>query len=184
MRKLIASAWITLDGIFDADTMGQWFMPYDSTERQDHIREELLASDAVLLGRTTYEMLAPYWSQMKNNEMGIAGKLNSVPKFVVSTSLKKAGWNNTTIVGGDVMAEIKRLKQQPGQQILVEGSATLVQSLSEAGLVDEYRFLVQPFIMGEGKRFFKDGMHQGLKLVSSQALASGVLALCYEAAKK
>ena len=89
MRKLIVSAWITLDGVFDADTMNEWFIPYDSVERQNYIREGVLAADLILLGRTTYEMLAPYWSSLKNNEMGIAAKLNSVPKAVVSSKLKK-----------------------------------------------------------------------------------------------
>ena len=184
MRKLIASAWITLDGVFDATTMGQWWMPYDSPERQAHISEELHASDALLLGRVTYEMLAPYWSQLKNNEMGIAGHLNKVAKWVVSTSLQKADWNNSTIIGRNAMEEIQKLKQQPGRQILVEGSATLVRSLAEAGLVDEYRFLVQPIIMGSGRRFFKDDMSSGLTLIDSRTLASGVLALRYAPAKK
>jgi dihydrofolate reductase len=183
MRKIIVSTWTTLDGVFDASSMAQWFAPYDSVGRQDYIREGILASDALLLGRTTYEMLAPYWSSLKNNEMGIAAKLNSVPKFVVSTTLKRADWNNTTIIGNNVVEEIKKLKQQPGGDIQVEGSAILVQSLIKANLVDEYRLLVHPFIMGSGNRFFKEGMNTGLKLIKTQTFDAGVQLLCYEPVK-
>src|SRR6266568_8982994 len=159
MRKLVVSEWVTLDGVFDADTMDQWFTPYDSIDRQKYIKETVLASDAFLFGRATYEMLAPYWSRLKDNEMGgVAGKLNSAPKYVVSSKLKKAEWNNSTIIKENVVKEIIKLKQQPGQEIQIEGSATLVQSLMGADLIDEYRLLVHPIIMGSGKRLFKDGM--------------------------
>src|SRR6266567_4387146 len=175
MRKLVVSAWVTLDGVFDADTMDQWFNLYDSEERQEYIREGILASGALLLGRTTYEMLAPYWSSMKNNEMGVAAKLNSAPKYVVSSTLKRAEWNNSTIIKDNVVEEITMLKQQPGHEIQIEGSATLVQSLMETDLIDEYRFLVHPIIMGSGKRFFKDGMvTTRLKLVSTKTYPLGV----------
>jgi dihydrofolate reductase len=181
MRKLVVSAWISLDGIFDADTMAQWYTPFDSEARQTYIREGILACDAILFGRTTYEMLAPYWSSLHNDEMGVARKLNSAPKYVVSTSLKKADWNNSTIIGEDVVAEITRLKEQPGREIQIEGSATLVQFLMKADLIDEYRLLVHPIIAGKGKRFFKDGMTtSGLSLVKTQPLDKGVLVLYYE----
>jgi dihydrofolate reductase len=128
-------------------------------------------------------MLAPYWSSLKNNEMGVAAKLNSVSKFVVSSTLKKTEWNNSTIIKDNVVVRITKLKQQPGHEIQIEGSATLVQSLMEANLIDEYQFLVHPVIMGSGKRFFKDGMHTtGLKLVKTQTLDKGVILLCYQPA--
>lgn len=180
MRKLIVSTWMTLDGVFDAESMGQWFNPYDSPARQAYIRDGILAADAILFGRKTYEMLAPYWSSMKNNEMGVATKLNSVEKYVVSTTLKTAAWENSTIIGGNMEQEIISLKQRPGKEIQIEGSAVLVQSLAAAGLIDEYRFLVHPVIMGSGKRFFGDGMHAGLQLISSQQLDNGVMLLCYQ----
>jgi len=181
MRKIIVSAWVTMDGVFDSDSMGQWFIPYDSVERQNYIREGILACDAILIGRTTYEMLAPYWSVMKNNEMGVAAKLNSVAKYVVSSKLKKAEWNNSTIIGENIVEEITRLKQQAGNEIQIEGSATLVQSLMKENLIDEFRFLVHPVIMGSGKRFFKEGMQTtGLKLVKTQTLDKGVILLCYQ----
>ncbi len=181
MRKIIVSAWVTLDGIFDADTMEQWFIPYDSVGRQEYIRDGILKTDTILLGRTTYEMLAPYWSSMKNNEMGVAAKLNSVSKFVVSSTLKKAEWNNSTIISENVVEEIKKLKKQQGNEIQIEGSATLVQSLMEVNLIDEFRFLVHPVIMGSGKRFFRDGMQtRGMNLVKTQMLDKGVVLLCYQ----
>jgi dihydrofolate reductase len=180
MRKLVVSAWISLDGVFDADTMPQWYTPFDSDARQTYIREGILACDALLFGRTTYEMLAPYWSSLQDNEMGVAGKLNSAPKYVVSAKLKKADWNNTTIIGKDVIAEITRLKEQPGREIQIEGSATLVQSLMAADLIDEYRLLVHPIIAGKGKCFFRAGMTtNGLTLVKTQPLDKGVLVLYY-----
>jgi dihydrofolate reductase len=183
MRKLVVSAWISLDGVFDADTMPQWFTPFDSEARQTYIREGILACNAILFGRTTYEMLAPYWSSLHNDEMGVASKLNSAPKYVVSSKLDKADWNNTTIIDDNVIAEITRLKEQPGREIQIEGSATLVQSLMAADLIDEYRLLVHPIIAGKGKRFFKEGMTtEGLKLIKTEPLDKGVLVLYNEKA--
>jgi dihydrofolate reductase len=184
MRKLVVSAGVTLDCVFDAETMEQWFKPYDSAERQASIQAGILACDALLLGRVTYEMLAPHWSALRNNEMGIADKLNSVPKYVVSSTLKSAEWNNSTIIKANVVAEISKLKQQPGQEMQIEGSATLVQSLIEAELIDEYRFLVHPMIMGRGKHFFKDGHTAPLKLVEAKPFRSGVVLLRYQPDKK
>lgn len=182
LRKLVVSEWITLDGVFDADSMKEWFEPYESPDRQEYIKENVLTSDAFLVGRVTYEMLAAYWPNQRNNEMGVADKLNSAPKYVVSSTLKKAEWNNSTIINEDVVEEITKLKQQPGQDILVFGSATLVQSLMEADLVDEYRFLVHPIIIGSGKRFFRDEMVAKLKLVKTKTLALGVTVDCYQSA--
>jgi len=184
MRKLIASEWMTLDGVFDAGTMKEWFQPYDSVDRQAYIRENVLTSDAFLVGRVTYEMLASYWPKQKNNEEGIADKLNSAPKYVVSSTLNKAEWNNSTIIKENVVEEITKLKQQPGQNILIFGSATLVQSLMESDLIDEYRFLVHPIIMGSGKRFFKDGMvTTRLSPVKTTTLNQGVILDCYQPTK-
>jgi dihydrofolate reductase len=183
LRMLVVSEWVTVDGVFDADSMKEWFEPYESHDRQEYIKENVLTSDAFLVGRVTYEMLAAYWPNQKNNEMGVADRLNSAPKYVVSSTLKKAEWNNSTIINEDVVAEITKLKQQPGQDILVFGSATLLQSLMEADLVDEYRFLVHPIIMGSGKRFFRDEMvATKLKLVKTKTLNSGVILDCYQSA--
>ena len=181
MRKIIVSAWISIDGVFDAELMPQWYAPFDSESRQNYIRDGILACDAILFGRHTYQMLAPYWSSLKNNEMGVADKLNSVEKYVVSTSLKKAEWNNSTLIGDNVMDEIAKLKQRTGTEIQVEGSAALVRSLAEHDLVDEYRLLVHPIIMGTGKNFFSNGMQtKGLKLARTEKLDKGVIVLYYQ----
>jgi dihydrofolate reductase len=183
LRKLIVSEWVTLDGVFVADNMEQWFNPYHSDARGAYIKANIDAADAFVLGRTTYEMLAPYWSAQQNNEMGVAARLNSLPKYVVSSTLKKADWTNSTIIDRDVTQAIAQLKQQPGQDLLIMGSSSLVHSLMQADLIDEYRFLVQPIFVGTGKRFFKDGMRSPrLKLVRSQTFELGVVVLCYEPA--
>jgi dihydrofolate reductase len=184
-RKLIVSAWVTLDGVFDADTMDKWYAPFDSADRKAYISEGISEADTIILGRTTYEMLASFWPHQKNDDMGPASKLNSVPKYVVSSTLKKADWNNTTIIKDNVVEEITKLKQKPGTEIQIEGSATLVKSLIKANLIDEYRFLVHPIMMGSGKRFFKAGMHTtGLTLVKTKTLDLGVILLCYQPTKK
>ena len=113
MRKLVVSEWVTLDGVFDADTMKEWFEPYDSDGRRNCIRETVLASDAFLVGRVTYEMLAAYWPNQKNNKMGIADRLNSAPKYVVSSTLKKAEWNNSTIIEKNVVDLKERFVSRP-----------------------------------------------------------------------
>ncbi len=163
MRKIVVKEWMTLDGVFDAETMDQWWNPYASAERQKYIKEGYSSCDVYLLGRTTYEMLWPYWSTQTNDDDGPGRMLNSVHKYVVSTTLKEAPWKD----------------------ILIDGSATLVQSLMETDLIDEYRFLIQPIIMGSGKRFFKEGMPiTRLKLVTSKTLSLGVVALTYQPDRK
>jgi dihydrofolate reductase len=188
MRKVIVSEWVTLDGVFDADPQyfNEWFMPYDSEARAAYIQKTVLGCGAFLIGSATYNMLAPYWSALNNNEFGLADKMNSAPKYVVSTTLEKADWNNTQrIIKENVIEEIRKIKQAPGDYILIPGSATLVQSLMEADLIDEYRFLVHPIIMGSGKRFFKDGMPTTkMALIRTEPIDLGVSALYYESPKR
>jgi dihydrofolate reductase len=180
MRKIIVSEGLTVDGIFDAETMGQWAAPFYSEERDEFVRGNILASDALLLGRTTYDLQAWYWPKQKGDRYGIANHKNSMPKYVVTSKPLQAQWNNSTVIN---VEEIAELKQQPGQDIMIEGSATLVEALAQAGLIDEYKLLVHPTIMGSGKRFFKEGMDlTKLKLVESRSLSMGVVALSYEPA--
>jgi len=179
MRKLIVSEWLSLDGVFDAETMGQWWFPYDSEQRVAHIQGVIGAAAGFVLGRRTYEMLAPYWSTMKNNEMGVAANLNGAPKYLVSSTLETGSWNNTTIIRSNPCQEIETLKQQSGGDLLVMGSAQLVQSLAARGLVDAYRLLVTPIVMGQGRRFFDALPVTKLTLTKSQSFSSGVLALDY-----
>jgi dihydrofolate reductase len=182
MRKLVVKEWMTLDGVIDADTMDQWFIPYDSPERRAHIKEGLERSDAYLLGRVTYEMLAPHWSALPDEaEGGIAGLLNHIQKYVVSSTLARADWQPLTIIRDDVVEAISQLKQQPGKDILIDGSATLVRSLMATDLIDEYRLLVQPMMLGTGKRLFTEEIPSTrLKLVDANPLSLGVVALTYQ----
>lgn len=183
VRKLVASEWISLDGVFDADSMETWFIPFDSPERGEYIKHNVDTSDGFVLGRVTYEMLGSYWPKMKNNENGIADRLNRLPKYVVSSTLKKGDWTPATIIGGNVVEELRRLKGEAGQDLLIFGSAALVHSLAAARLIDEYRFLVHPVMAARGKKFFKDRAPTAkLRLVRTKTFPSGVVLLCYEPA--
>jgi dihydrofolate reductase len=180
MRKIIVTQWTSLDGINDATTMAAWFNPYHSESRARSIQETIHNCEIMLYGRITYQMLYPYWSSMKNNEMGVAEKLNTTKKYVVSTTLAEAPWENSTIIKQDVIKVISELKNQDGGDILIQGSTTLVKELMSAELIDEIKLLVQPHIMGtENGRFFQ-GMNTELALTDMQPLENGVILLCYK----
>jgi dihydrofolate reductase len=156
----------------------------DEARRLEYIVEEYSKGDVYLLGRTTYEMLWPGWSTQTTGD-GPGPILNRMKKYVVSTTLSTAPWKESTIIRGNVVEAITKLKQQPGKDIIIDGSASLVQSLMGTDLIDEYRFLVLPFIMGRGRRFFPDGTPQTkLRLVESKMLSFGALALTYQPDKK
>ena len=183
MRKLWVKAWLTLDGVFDANTTDYWWHSSDSAARRQYILDEYSKGDAYLLGRVTYEMLWPGWSTQTTGD-GPGPILNRMHKYVVSTTLTTAPWKESTIISDNVVEEITKLKQQRGKDIIIDGSASLVQSLMRTDLIDEYRFLVQPFIVGRGRRFFPDGTPPTkLKLVESKTV-DGSLALCYQPANK
>ena len=184
MRKIVVSESVAVDGIFDAETMGQWAAPYYSEERDEIIRSIVLAADALLLGRTTYDLQAWYWPNQKGDKYGIANHKNSMPKYIVTSTPLQAQWNNSSIIEKDIAEEIARLKEQPGNDILTEGSAALVESLAQAGLIDEYQFLVHPALAGSGKRFFKEGTGlTKLNLLESKPISLGVVLLQYEPVK-
>ena len=184
MRKIVVSEGVTLDGVFDAETMGQWVTPFQSDERNACVRESILAADALVLGRKTYDTYAWFYPNQKKNEYGIADKMNSMPKFVATSTPLQVQWKNATVIQGNAVDAIGKLKQQPGQDILIMGSATLVQSLMPAGLIDEYNILVHPAVMGSGRRFFKDGTGLSrLKLLESRMLPLGVIYLRYATAR-
>lgn len=183
-RKLWVKAWMTLDGVYDADTMQSWWINTDNSERMQYITEQYKTGDIYPLGRTTYEMLWPGWSKITTGE-GPGPLLNRMHKYVVSTTLTKAPWKESTIISKNVVEEISGLKQQPGNDIIIDGSRTLVQSLMETDLIDEFRFIVEPFVMGTGKRFFPDGiLPLKLTLRESKTLASGSLGLIYSVIHK
>lgn len=182
MRKVIVSEFLTLDGVMESPE--KWQSPYLSDDAVETIQAQILAYGAMLLGRVTYEEFAAYWPFQTNNEFGIADKLNSMPKFVVTSTLEKVEWNNSTLIKENMVEEITKLKQQPGGNIQITGSATLIQSLMQADLIDEYRLMVHPVVVGSGKRLFRDGSNTTLKLVETQTFSSGVVLLCYQPDKK
>lgn len=179
MRQIIVSEWISLDGVFDAGSMEQWFNPYHSESRAQYLQQVIDNCSAMLYGRHTYEMLYPYWSQLRNNEMGVADKMNTVAKHVVSATLKTAAWQHTSIIDGNVPEQVAALKQQEGAPILVQGSRQLVHALLQAGLVDELKLLLHPHVMGSGARLWETIGDFGLVLKSTDNLDKGLVALSY-----
>ena len=181
MRKVVVSEFVALDGVMEAPH--EWQGPFWHDEMGQYKFEELFASDALLLGRVTYEGFAAAWPSM-TDEAGFADRMNSLPKYVASTTLHEAEWN-ASLIKGDVAEEIARLKQQPGQDILVFGSADLVHTLIQHGLVDEYRLMIHPVVVGKGKRLFREGVDMtALRLVDTRTFPSGVLVLTYHPAEK
>ncbi|WP_101295973.1 dihydrofolate reductase family protein [Halegenticoccus soli] len=179
-RNLIVSEFLTLDGVMEAPE--KWSFQFFSEEQQTYKHDELFASGALLLGRETYETFAAAWPD-REDESGFADRMNSLPKYVVSTSLEEAEWNNSTIIDGDVTEAVATLKQEDGQDILVNGSGELVDTLVEHGLVDEYRLMVHPVVQGSGTRLFA-GVNgpTTMRLVDTETFSSGVVVLTYEPA--
>jgi len=180
MRKLIVSEWLSLDGIFDAGSMNKWWMPFDSEGRQKHIQSTINNCEIMLYGRTTYEMLYPHWSSFKDNEQGVADRLNKGKKYVVSSQLKEANWENTRLISSNFIEVIEKIKLENGGYILMQGSASLLNPLMEAGLVDELRLLVNPAIVGSGQKLFAREFSGQLELLKMESLEKGVLLLIYK----
>jgi dihydrofolate reductase len=178
MRSIVVTEFLSLDGVMEDPG---WTFKYWNDEIAQFKGEESSASDALLLGRVTYQGFAAAWPQSKDEG---ADYFNNVRKYVVSTTLQKAEWNNSTLIKEDVVEEITRLKQGDGQDITVHGSATLAQTLLQHDLVDSVRLLVYPLVLGKGKRLFKEGSTATLNLVKAQSFSSGVAALIYEPVRK
>jgi dihydrofolate reductase len=143
----------------------------------------MAAADTMLLGRVTYQEFAGYWPHQSPDEVEIAAYMNDTPKVVVSTTLDTVEWQNSTLIKTNVVEELTKLKQQPGKNIGITGSATLVRSLLRDRLLDELNLLVHPIVVGRGKRLFPDGSEQTpLKLVDSKTFSTGVLSLTYQPA--
>lgn len=177
MGKLVVASSITVDGFVDAE----WFTPYNSDERNAYFRETVFAAGALLLGRKTYDQMASLWPNQKNP---MADKMNGLPKYVVSSTPLKTQWEDSTIIKENIVDEIAELKRQTGQNLLVLGSATLADSLAQAGLVDRYQLLMHPVITGSRNRLFKGGAGATkLKLVECKMLSSDLVLLSYETMK-
>ena len=174
MRKLVVTEFLSLDGVME---MPMWTMPYWNDEIANFKGEESESSDALLLGRVTYEGLAAAWPNSKDEG---AAYFNGVRKYVVSKTLDKVEWNNSILIKDNLVEEINKLKQQAGKNIAVHGSGNLIQSLIKHDLVDVYRLLVYPVVLGKGQRLFEEGTTTTLKLVETKSFSSGVAALIYE----
>jgi dihydrofolate reductase len=178
MRNIIVTQFLSLDGVMEHPA---WTAPYWNDETAKFKGEETSAGEDMLLGRVTYQGFASAWPTSPDEG---APYFNNTRKYVVSTTLDKVEWNNSVLIKGDIIAEITKLKQQAGPTIVVHGSATLAQTLMQHDLVDRYRLLVYPVVLGAGKRLFKDGIAATLRLVSAQSFSTGVTALIYEPERK
>lgn len=179
MRKLKTWNMLTLDGFFEGPKKGEidWFVFDDELEK--FIIDTQMNAGALLFGRVTYEMMAAYWPTAEGR---IADFMNSVQKYAFSRTLDRVNWDKTTLVNGDAVAEIKKLKAQEGGDIFVFGSADFSQTLMENRLVDEYHFGINPVVLGKGVPWFKGGYDaMGLELFDSKTLKSGVVLLFYGA---
>jgi dihydrofolate reductase len=183
MRRVGAWELVSLDGVMERPE--EWAFSYSDDEMREASASGMAASDALLLGRVTYEHLAAYWPNQPGGEP-MVDYINSVPKYVVSGTLEEPlAWNNSTIISGNVAEEIARLKRQPGKDITILGSGTLVRSLLRDGLLDELTLMVHPVVLGSGKRLFGNRSDaRALMLASSRTFSTGVVSLAYRPADK
>ena len=175
MSKVIAAEHLTLDGVMENPA---WTAPYFNDELGEFQGELMASSDALLLGRVTYEAFAAAWPNLPDAPG--ADRMNGMPKYVASRTLQTAGWN-AQVIEGDVAAAVGRLKQEPGQNLLIYGSGQLVEYLRQHGLIDEYRLMIFPVVLGSGKRLFAQAPTD-FKLKSSHTTSTGVLVLTYQPA--
>jgi class 3 adenylate cyclase/dihydrofolate reductase len=185
--KLVVTAFVTVDGVveapgFDEHRTGRnaWALRVQTEEDEVYNKGQVMSADALLLGRRTWQIWAAFWPTASGGDVEMTEKMNAIPKYVVSNTLKRADWNNTTIISGDVAAQVAQLKARPGGDLMVYGSPDLVDELLRHDLVDEYRLALYPVILGSGKRLFRDriDIHQ-LRLVDTRAFGSGVVVLTY-----
>ncbi len=180
MRKLVAVELVSLDGVMESPE--GWAFSYSNEEMEEANASGMSGSDALLLGRVTYEGLAAFWPHQPGGTP-MVDYINGVPKFVVSTTLDVAEWNNSAIIRENVAEEISELKREPGKDITILGSAALVRSLLREDLLDELQLMVHPVVLGSGKRLFDEGADPtSLELVDSRAFSTGVVFLTYRPA--
>jgi dihydrofolate reductase len=190
--KLVLMEFLTLDGVSqgpgspdedtsDGFTQGGWFVPYLDEQFLQTVTAWVSEADALLFGRRTYENFARDWPQMNDPHDPIGSRMNSLPKYVASRSLQQATWEPTTILSGDVPAQVEALKRQPGRELQIHGSARLGQSLLDAGLIDELRLVIAPVVLGHGRRLFQEGgSPAGMQPRSNETTPGGLAVHVYE----
>ena len=187
MGRIVVTEFVSLDGVMEDPggaegyEHGGWTFAFDRGEGDDFKLQEALDTEALLLGRTTYEGFAAAWP---SREGEFADKFNRMPKYVVSSTLKQPDWNNSTVLEGDLAEDVARLSSSVGGNIVVHGSAQLVQALIERELLDELRLMVFPVLLGSGKRLFGETSDtRPLRLTSSKSVGEGIVILTYEPAR-
>jgi dihydrofolate reductase len=190
MRKIIVSEFVSLDGVIQAPgdaeedteggfTHGGWTWPYWHDDIGAHFDEAMRESDALLLGRKTWQIHGGAFEPMEPGDP-FGDVMNAMPKYVVSTTLGSASaWRNSTLISGDVVEAVRNLKAQPGKNMLIDGSSVLIHTLAQHDLIDEYRLLVYPVVLGGGKKVFADGVRFNLRLVEARPLPTGVVLMRY-----
>jgi dihydrofolate reductase len=184
VRTLAITQNITVDG--SIEMLGNWFDPQgqagaDNSDLMEELHRQDRAADGFLVGRRTFEDLRGYWPQQTDDATGITDYLNTVQKYVVSSTMTDPAWQNSTILTGDPVEEVRALKQQPGRDIVVTGSIMLCHTLIAAGLVDEFRLFGYPLVQGRGRRLFPDGYEAKLTLRESTSFRSGITYTRYAA---
>ncbi|TMD37880.1 MAG: dihydrofolate reductase [Chloroflexi bacterium] len=179
--RLVATEYVSLDGVFEEP--GHWSGPMFNEEAGQFKWAELQASDALLLGRRTYEGFSAAWPKMQGTgDFGV--KMNTMPKYVVSSTLDKADWPGSKLIKGNVPDEIRKLKQQPGKDLLLSGSAQLFNALMRENLIDLYRLMLHPIVLGTGARLFTDdAARTRMDLKEIKRFATGIVVLEFEPAK-
>jgi dihydrofolate reductase len=189
--RLTLHTFLTLDGVMQAPGgpdedpsggfgYGGWSAPYGAEESGAAITGWFEHASAFLLGRKTYQIFAGYWPRVTDPGNPIASKLNALPKYVASATLTSADWHNSQLLGGDVVTEVGKLKERPGDELQVHGSGELAQALIEADLVDEYRLTFIPVHLGSGRKLFRDGTRAAaLRLINSSVTSTGVIIASY-----
>ena len=177
--RLVATEYVTFDGV--SEEPGRWSGPFFNEEAQKFKFDELQATDALLLGRKTYEGFAAAWPKMQGTgEFGV--KMNNMPKYVVSSTLKTVDWTGARLITDDVAGEVRKLKAAPGNDLLLSGSGQLFNSLMQSDLIDLYRFMLHPVVLGTGRRLFPEQVaKRAFELTETKRFSSGIVILEYQA---